>query len=130
MPELPENDLPITLGPEETPQGSENSVAYLRLLWEHRRLLARVVLYGFLASTFIAFLIPTRYESTTRLMPPDSNQSGGLAMAAAALSDWRGAVTDERPRGRPCFTLITVPVRTSAACRKHLIQKGGAALSG
>jgi capsule polysaccharide export protein KpsE/RkpR len=92
VPEQPEHDLPIAAGAEETRQDSGNSVAHLRLLWEHRRLLARVVLYGLLASTSIAFLIPTRYESTARLMPPDSNQSSGLAMAAAALSGSAGGL--------------------------------------
>ena len=92
VPELPEHDFPIAPGREETPQASGNSLAYLRLLWEHRRLLARVALYGLLASLLIAFLIPTRYESTARLMPPDSSQSGGLAMAAAALSGSAGGL--------------------------------------
>src|SRR6266851_632230 len=92
VPELPEHDLPIAPGPEETPQASGNSVASLRLLWEHRRLLARVVLYGLFASTLTAFLIPTRYESTARLMPPDSSQSSGLAMAAATLSGGSGGL--------------------------------------
>ena len=92
VPDLPEHDLPIAPGPEETPQGRGQSVAYLRLLWEHRLLLARVGLYGVLASTLIAFLIPTRYESTARLMSPDSNQTGGLAMAAAALSGAAGGL--------------------------------------
>jgi hypothetical protein len=92
VPELPEHDLPIASGPEETSQASGSSVAHLRLLWEHRRLLARVVLYGLFASTLIAFLIPTRYESTARLMPPDSSQTGGLAMAAATLSGGAGGL--------------------------------------
>jgi uncharacterized protein involved in exopolysaccharide biosynthesis len=92
VPELPEHDLPIAPEPQETPQGSGDSVLYLRLLWEHRRLLARVALYGLLASTLIAFLISARYESTARLMPPDSSQSGGLAMAAAALSGGAGGL--------------------------------------
>jgi capsule polysaccharide export protein KpsE/RkpR len=86
VPELPEHDLPIAPGPEETSQGSGNSIAHLRLIWEHRRLLLRVILCGLLASALLAFLIPVRFESITRLMPPDSNQSGGLAAAAAALS--------------------------------------------
>jgi uncharacterized protein involved in exopolysaccharide biosynthesis len=125
MPELPEDDLPITLGPEETPQGSENSVAYLRLLWEHRRLLARVVLYGFLASTFIAFLIPTRYESTTRLMPPDSNQSGGLAMAAAALSGGAGGLGGiaSEMLGMKSTSDIFVGILTSRTVQDKLIQQ-------
>ena len=90
--DLPEHDLPIAPGLEETPQGRGQSVADMRLLWERRLLLARVGLYGVLASTLIAFLIPTRYESTARLMPPDSNQTGGLAMAAAALSGGAGGL--------------------------------------
>jgi len=92
MPELPEHDLPVAPGPEEPPQESGNPVAYLRLLWEHRRMLRRVVFYGFLASTLLAFLIPVRFKSTAHLMPPDNNQSGGLAMAAAALSGNAGGL--------------------------------------
>jgi uncharacterized protein involved in exopolysaccharide biosynthesis len=37
-------------------------------------------------SVVIALLIPSRYQSVTRLMPPDSQSGSGLAMAAAALS--------------------------------------------
>jgi uncharacterized protein involved in exopolysaccharide biosynthesis len=86
VPEVPEHDVPVAPEPEETPQPNGNSVAYLRLLWGHRRLLARVALYGLLASTLIAFLIPSRYESTARLMPPDNQSTSGLAAAAAAMS--------------------------------------------
>ncbi len=83
---MPEHDLPVSLGPEEPPRANNNSVAYLRLLWEHRRLLARVAVYGLLASTLIAFLIPARYDSMARLMPPDNQSTSGLAAAAAAMS--------------------------------------------
>jgi uncharacterized protein involved in exopolysaccharide biosynthesis len=92
VPEVPEHQLPLSPEPEETRQASENLVAHLRLLWEYRRLLARVVLAGFLASALIAVLIPARYESTARLMPPDNTQTGGLAMAAAALSGSAGGL--------------------------------------
>jgi uncharacterized protein involved in exopolysaccharide biosynthesis len=34
----------------------------------------------------IALLIPNRYQSVARLMPPDNQSSSGLAMAAAALT--------------------------------------------
>ncbi len=77
---------------EEVSQGNKSSVEYMRRLWEHRRPLTRAVIYGLLSSTLFAFLIPTRYESTARLMPPDSSQSGGLAMAAAALSGGAGGL--------------------------------------
>lgn len=88
--EPPELDLPVAPGPAETPPVSGNSVAHLRLLWGRRRMLLRAVCYGLLASALFAFLIPARYESTARLMPPDTNQSSGLAMAAAALSGGAG----------------------------------------
>jgi capsule polysaccharide export protein KpsE/RkpR len=124
-PEVPEHDLPIAPGPEETPQASGVSVAHLRLLWEHRRLLARVVLYGLLASTFIAFLIPTRYESTARLMPPDSNQSSGLAMAAAALSGGAGGLGSIAGEmlGLKSTSDIFVGILTSRTVQDKLIQQ-------
>jgi capsule polysaccharide export protein KpsE/RkpR len=61
----------------------ERSVARLRLLWEQRRFLFKVAAWGLVAATGIAFLIPKRYESTARLMPPDNQSTSGLAMVAA-----------------------------------------------
>jgi uncharacterized protein involved in exopolysaccharide biosynthesis len=92
VPELPDHNLPVAPGIKKTSQGSGNLVAYLRLLWEHRRVFARVALCGLLASTFLAFLIPVRLGSTTRLMPADSSQPRGLAMAATALSGGSGGL--------------------------------------
>jgi uncharacterized protein involved in exopolysaccharide biosynthesis len=125
VPELTEHDLPITPGPEEMPQSSGSSVEYLRLLWEHRRLLARIVLYGLLASTLIAFLIPTRYESMARLMPPDSSQSGGLAMAAAALSGGAGGLGGiaSEMLGMKSTSDIFVGILTSRTVQDKLIQQ-------
>jgi len=59
-------------------------VAMLRLLWDRRSLLGRAALIGLLASTVLAFLLPKRYESTIRLMPPDQASSSNLMMAALA----------------------------------------------
>src|SRR5258708_5558843 len=57
----------------------------LRLLWDQRRLLGRIVLTGLIAGSLIAFLIPKQYQSSLQLMPPDNNDSGsGLLMAAMA----------------------------------------------
>ena len=122
---MPEHDLPIAPSPEGAPQASGISVAYLRLLWEHRPLLVRIVLYGLLASTLIAFLIPTRYESTARLMPPDSNQSGGLAMAAAALSGNAGGLGGiaSEMLGMKSTSDIFVGILTSRTVQDKLIQQ-------
>ena len=53
-------------------------------LWSRRKDLAKFVACGAAASILIAVLIPSRFTSTTRLMPPDSAQGQGLAMFAAA----------------------------------------------
>lgn len=61
----------------------ERRIARLRLLWGRRRFLAQATGLGFLSFVLIAFLIPTRYKSTTRLMPPDQNSGSGMGMLAA-----------------------------------------------
>lgn len=82
-------EIPDEVGPHSTGfelQGiapQTDAVAWLRLLWERRRFLVRVTVWGLVLSTVIAFLIPKRYESTTRLMPPDSQSGSGMAMIAA-----------------------------------------------
>jgi len=55
----------------------------LQVLWENRRFLVRVAAYALLCSALIAFLIPKRYQSTAQLMPPNSQSSSGMALAAA-----------------------------------------------
>jgi capsule polysaccharide export protein KpsE/RkpR len=92
VPEGQDRRIPLAPELEQTRQINENSVAHLRLLWDHRRLVARVVFAGILASALIAVLIPARYESMARLMPPDNTQTGGLAMAAAAFSGSAGGL--------------------------------------
>jgi capsule polysaccharide export protein KpsE/RkpR len=47
--------------------------------------LSRAAAYALIASTLIAFLIPVRYQSVTRLMPPDG-QSGSTLGILAAIS--------------------------------------------
>ena len=86
VPELPNKEFPGSSPELDTQESSQNALASLSLLWERRRLLFQVVLYGLLASTLVAFLVPARYESTARLMPPDNQSSSGMAMAAAAMS--------------------------------------------
>jgi uncharacterized protein involved in exopolysaccharide biosynthesis len=60
----------------------ERVLPRLRLLWGMRRFLGRCALVGLFVTTLIAFLIPSEYESTARLMPPDSQSGGGMALMA------------------------------------------------
>jgi capsule polysaccharide export protein KpsE/RkpR len=71
----------------------ERILPRLRLLWGLRRFLGRCALVGFFAATLIAFLIPSEYQSTARLMPPDSQSANGLAMMAALSGQAGGGLS-------------------------------------
>ncbi len=66
------------------------SARTLHLVWDHRRGLLRWAAYGLLFSAVIAFVIPKRFESTARLMPPDQ-QGSSMAMLAAAATGRGGS---------------------------------------
>jgi uncharacterized protein involved in exopolysaccharide biosynthesis len=127
VPVLPELDVLVAPRPEETPQGAGNALVRLQLIWQRRRMLVRAVLYGFLASTLVALIIPARYESAARLMPPDSSQSGGLAMAADALSGGSsglGGIASDF-LGLKSTSDVFVGILTSRTVQDKLIQQFG-----
>jgi hypothetical protein len=68
--------------------GAERAFAWerifsrMRLVWTRRMFLLRVAAVGVVATTLVAFLIPSRYQSTVQLMPPDSQSGGVLALLA------------------------------------------------
>jgi capsule polysaccharide export protein KpsE/RkpR len=68
---------------EKARRPSDESTEWLWLLWERRRLVRKAALWGLIMSTLAAFVIPKRFQSTTRLMPPDSQSGSGMAMMAA-----------------------------------------------
>lgn len=78
---LAERPLPL-MQTENDRERREKRIEALRLLWDRRKFLLQVLGAGLVATTLIAFLIPTQYTSTTRLMPPDQNSGSGLAMLA------------------------------------------------
>jgi uncharacterized protein involved in exopolysaccharide biosynthesis len=89
----PREDIVLTQPDVETIQnevrelelGRARAVAAQRLVWGNRRFVFRATAAGVLLSTLIAFLIPKRFQTTARLMPPDQGSSGmGMAMMAAA----------------------------------------------
>jgi uncharacterized protein involved in exopolysaccharide biosynthesis len=61
----------------------EKSVARLRLFWDARNLLLRALVIGALGSLGLALLVPSRYEATTQLMPPDAQAGAGMAALSA-----------------------------------------------
>jgi capsule polysaccharide export protein KpsE/RkpR len=70
--------------PAEPEAQERPALADLWLIWENRRLVYRVAIRALIISTIIAFLIPRKYDSNVRLMPPDSQGDTGMMMAALA----------------------------------------------
>jgi capsule polysaccharide export protein KpsE/RkpR len=63
---------------------SPNWVTNVAVLWDRRRTLLRIAAIALCLSLIIAFVIPKRYESTARIMPPENSNSGTAMLAALA----------------------------------------------
>ena len=59
-------------------------------LWERRRTLRTIAIASLVLSTIVAFTIPKEYESSTSLMPPDT-QGGSAALLATLAGQGGGA---------------------------------------
>ena len=73
------NDAPTQIQTGAT----REAINHLWLLWNRRRFLSRAALAGLLFGALMAFLLPVQFQSTTQLMPPDTQSGSGMAMLAA-----------------------------------------------
>ena len=60
-------------------------------LWRRSRWLAKVTGLGLLLATALTFTIPSEYESTVQLMPPDQSSFSGRAMLSSMLGSFPAA---------------------------------------
>jgi capsule polysaccharide export protein KpsE/RkpR len=79
----PELERELAAEAERSALKREGRIAKLALLWRERRFLYRCAAVGIVLSTITAFLLPVRFSSTTRLMPPDQAGSGMATMLSA-----------------------------------------------
>jgi uncharacterized protein involved in exopolysaccharide biosynthesis len=56
-----------------------------RMLWHNRKMVLRFAYVGLLLGVVLAFILPSRYEATLRLMPPEM-QSGDTFSTVAAMA--------------------------------------------
>ena len=84
-PAYPDSDLDPELIsiPEDPVREQRRTVYVLRALWERRRSLYRWVAIGCVVSVIFSLMIPIRFTSVTRLMPPDQAGQGMASMLAA-----------------------------------------------
>ena len=79
----PELERELVIEAEHSALRRNGRIAKLALLWRERRFLYRSAATGVVLSTLLAFLLPVRFSSTTRLMPPDQAGSGMATMLSA-----------------------------------------------
>src|ERR1700756_3700351 len=77
-------DPELDMAPTAPPAIAPNWVVNMAVLWDRRQILLRIAAIALGTSLIIAFVIPKRYQSSARLMPPDSSSSGTAMLAALA----------------------------------------------
>jgi len=96
------------------------------LLWQHRRILARVTAISLVAGLGIAFAIPKQYTAVTTIMPPDQQGSSAMLLAAlagrgsglGALGSLAGSFLGEHPT-----TALFIDLLQSGTVSGHLIER-------
>ena len=91
--EAPPPDVLLTLPAEEnggTPlwEANPNSPSFmtaLSYLWSRRGLVLKATLVGMLVSVILVMIPAREYESSEKLMPPDKQSAGSLAMLASSV---------------------------------------------
>lgn len=82
----PEFDHELIIQEEPARIMRDRMITRLSLLWSERRFLTRCTLVGLAASIVIVLLIPVRFTSTTRLMPPEQSSTSGIAAMLASVT--------------------------------------------
>src|SRR5208283_1395992 len=72
--------------------GADLSAALLRLFWERRRWLASSALIGLAAGILCALVLPRRYVSVVKLMPPSTRPGQGTSALAELLAKSGGGM--------------------------------------
>ena len=80
----PDLDQEIAIEVENATLRRDKAIAKLALLWQERLFLFRSAAFGLALSTILVLILPVRFTSTTRLMPPDQ-PGGGVATILASF---------------------------------------------
>jgi uncharacterized protein involved in exopolysaccharide biosynthesis len=98
----------------------------MMLLWQHRRMLARVTAISLVTSLGIAFVIPKQYTAATSIMPPERQGSGAMVLAAlAGRSSGLGALGNLAGGllGDHTTTALFINLLESGTVSGHLINR-------
>jgi uncharacterized protein involved in exopolysaccharide biosynthesis len=74
---------PLEVTPHVRPAKRDQLIDLIRLLWMESRFLCRMVAIAVFLAVVACLLLPNRYTSVTRLMPPEPQSTAGMAIMAA-----------------------------------------------
>ena len=106
----------------ETENLLTSSLEVLSQIWARRGFVLKAALAGGVVAIAIALLLPKKYESTTRLMPPDKNH-GNLAAVAKLLGDQNMGSLAAEAMGVQAPGALYVQVLGSRTVEDDLIQR-------
>ena len=119
---------PVPQFPFDAPEPEQGTHWAVRaiLMWRHRLLLARVTGITFVVSLCLAFAIPKQYTAVTSIMPPETQGSGAMVLAAlagktnglGALGSLAGGLL-----GDHASTFLYISLLESGTISSHLIDK-------
>ncbi len=120
--------VPVDSAPHEVPEqeSTQSWMDYSRLLLARRKTLFRVAWIALVCSAVIALLIPSRYESTLRIMPPDSqNNAATLLAAMSGNKNIPGGLTSLAGNlfGLKNTSALFTDLLHSRTVQDHLVQK-------
>jgi uncharacterized protein involved in exopolysaccharide biosynthesis len=89
----PENGYSRRVSVANPQKVREERIARARILWEHRRILAWSLVWGFVVSLLVVLILPKGYEATAKLMPPETGSGNGAALMAALATRGTGMLS-------------------------------------
>ena len=95
----------------------------VRTVWSERTFLVRLSVLGFGLGLLVAFFIPARYTSTTRLMAPDNQVGSSLAMVATSMSASRGGEIAGGLLGSRSTSDFFVGILTTRTVQDQIIEQ-------
>jgi uncharacterized protein involved in exopolysaccharide biosynthesis len=101
----------------------ERKIQRLSQLWDRRKWLAKISASGAAAALVLALLIPSRYASITRLMPPDPAAGQGMAMLAGLVGKMGLGTIGTELLGMTTSGELFAGVLQSTSVQNELIEK-------
>jgi uncharacterized protein involved in exopolysaccharide biosynthesis len=95
----------------------------VRTVWSQRTFLVRLSVLGLGLGLLVAFLIPARYTSTTRLMSPDNQAGSSLGMVASSMGATRGGEIANGLLGLKSTSDVFVGILTTRTVQDQIIEQ-------